>query len=141
MWYNFATMRLNFAKKLKLALLAKRHHLRLVYVFGSVARGDARAQSDIDIAYKATQPLTLQERGQLIDDLYKLFKPAKRPIDLVDLASAPPLLAAQVAREGRKLYGSALDDNLFYGHALQRAIDARPLFELTAQYVHARLAV
>ena len=134
-------MNLTHAQNNQVKKLAKRRHLRLMYVFGSAARGDMHAGSDIDIAYQSVELLSESHRSEIASALYKILEPGRSPIDVVDLATAPPLLVYHIAREGRKLYGNALDDNLFYCHALERAIDARPLFELTTHYVHASLAI
>lgn len=69
-------------------------------VFGSSARGEANAQSDVDVAVGAHggRRLTSLELGDLAS---KLEAAAGRPIDIVDLSSAPPALAYRVFRDGR----------------------------------------
>lgn len=69
-----------------------------VYLFGSHASGDARADSDVDLAVYAGPPLarTLLRhvQGQLSDVL-------KREVDLVDLSAVPTILQVQVIDEGK----------------------------------------
>lgn len=114
--------------------------LTLVYLFGSVARGDTHTHSDIDIAYLARAPLTLQERSDLAQALKPLFHPS-RDIDLVALGNASPLLTRLILSEGTKLHGSAQEEDRFYRTTMKRYIDAKPLFEATQQYVKEHLPV
>jgi predicted nucleotidyltransferase len=71
-----------------------------VYLFGSVARGQARASSDIDIGvlYEATPPATLEGLGG--DLAYDLELVLPRPVDLVVLNRAPADLIHRVLRDG-----------------------------------------
>lgn len=78
-------------------LLEARGDVRLAYVFGSFAAGRTHAASDIDVAVLFTgkpPPATLD---RLTEDLEEV---AGRTVDLVDLASAPPLLRHQIVSTG-----------------------------------------
>ncbi|GAB4424332.1 MAG: hypothetical protein OHK0011_04910 [Turneriella sp.] len=55
-----------FKSKLR-AMLA--HRVQSVWLFGSVARGEARPESDIDLFIVADTYLAFHERGALFDDL------------------------------------------------------------------------
>lgn len=73
---------------------------RITYalVFGSTARGDARPQSDLDIAIGGlTAPMTPLELGDLIGQLEVV---SGREVDLVLLDEAGPGLAYRVFRDG-----------------------------------------
>lgn len=78
------------------------HDPRLGYavVFGSQARGAAHAGSDVDVAVGASggRRLTSLELGEIASELEAA---AGRPVDIVDLESAPPALAYRVFRDGR----------------------------------------
>lgn len=76
--------------------------LLLAYVFGSVGRGDAGEGSDVDVAVLAASELTLSERARLADDLSRAIG-FQNAVDVIDLRSAPPLLAAEVVRDGLRL--------------------------------------
>ncbi|MBI4598909.1 nucleotidyltransferase domain-containing protein [Candidatus Uhrbacteria bacterium] len=121
--------------------LAQEFHLRLLYVFGSFARGDMHAQSDVDLAYVADPALSFEQQMVLQDRLRSILDLGDRPIDLVNRMSATPLLAALIHQEGRKLYGSPTDDERFYRQSVRQYLDAKPLQLATQQYVHERLAL
>lgn len=61
------------------------------WLFGSRASGQARPDSDLDIALLADRPLTLKERVELQLQLMKLW--GLDAVDLVDLRQASALLA------------------------------------------------
>jgi predicted nucleotidyltransferase len=73
------------------------------YLFGSHARGEARPDSDIDIAVllPADAPATVTgPLSTLRGDLERLLR---RPVDLIDLRKAAPDLVHRVLRDGRLL--------------------------------------
>ncbi|MGH7893482.1 MAG: type VII toxin-antitoxin system MntA family adenylyltransferase antitoxin, partial [Candidatus Binatia bacterium] len=80
------------------ATLDGRTDVRLAYVFGSVATGRVHRTSDVDVALVFTAP---PEPGTLDLLTEELEAAVGRPIDLVNLATAPPLLAHEVVRSGR----------------------------------------
>lgn len=61
--------------KLIVARLVERHHIAEMYVYGSVARGDARPDSDVDLIYrlKPGASYSIMEKQQLIDDLESML--------------------------------------------------------------------
>jgi predicted nucleotidyltransferase len=66
-------------------------------LFGSMASGKASADSDLDIAVAADQPLSAAELLQLTEE----FSTAtNRDIDLVDLAAATGLISQQALSTG-----------------------------------------
>lgn len=74
-------------------VLAGEPRIRLAYLFGSVASGDEHPGSDVDVAVLALPPMSLAERERLRS---ALAGAAGRPVDLVALDEAPPLLAREV---------------------------------------------
>src|SRR6266545_3894825 len=87
-----------FAERLA-DLRAVAPRVELVVLFGSVARGRSRPDSDLDVAARCDGPADL-------DALYLLLAPrlANSLLDLVDLRRTGSLLGFQVARHGRLLY-------------------------------------
>lgn len=79
---------------------AREDGIAAAYVFGSVARGVAREDSDIDVAVLCTQtpPATLEGAGlRLASDLERRLG---RAVDLVVLNRAPLDLVHRVLRDG-----------------------------------------
>jgi predicted nucleotidyltransferase len=71
-----------------------------IYLFGSVARGTARASRDVDVGvlYEVTPPATLEGLG--FDLAAKLEPAIGRTVDLVVLNRAPADLIHRVLRDG-----------------------------------------
>lgn len=91
----------------------------LAVLFGSVALGRQRADSDLDIAVSAKQALTAHEKIALISALAEL---TGRPIDLIDLKVVSEPLLGQIVRHGRRILGSdTLYGELISRHLLEQA--------------------
>jgi len=89
--------------------------IRLAMLFGSMAAGTATADSDIDVALTASEPLSAQIRLALMDDLALAFG---RPVDLVDLSAVGEPLLGQIVAGGIRILG----DDAVYGDLLYRHI-------------------
>ena len=91
------------------------HFPKIVFaiLFGSVAAGRQRAESDLDIAVAAEQALTASEKISLINALAVC---SGRPVDLIDLKVVSEPLLGQILRHGRRLFGS----DTFYGELISR---------------------
>jgi len=74
--------------------------LKLAVLFGSTARGKARPKSDVDLGI-LLDPYSPELRFQVEADLGRA---AGRPVDVVLLDDAPPLLRFEIAREGVLLF-------------------------------------
>jgi predicted nucleotidyltransferase len=72
-----------------------------IYRFGSTAQGAATADSDIDVALLARTPLPANMRFGLQEQLAGALR---TDVDLVDLASASPVMAVQVIGHGELIY-------------------------------------
>jgi predicted nucleotidyltransferase len=83
--------------------LAEHGGIRLAILFGSRATGRATANSDIDLAVRATAPLEAAGKIALIE---KLAAATGLPIDLIDLSHAGEPLLGQVLKHGIRLLGS-----------------------------------
>jgi len=73
------------------------------YVFGSVARGDARPASDVDVAVLLTGPVPGRLAGLPYSLERRLELALRRAVQVVVLNSAPPELVARVLRDGEIL--------------------------------------
>lgn len=77
-----------------------------VYMYGSMARGEARQASDIDLAvlYAAPPPASLEGLGFALSD--RLEQLLARPVDLLVLNRASVDLIHRVLRDGVLVYDS-----------------------------------
>lgn len=74
----------------------------LAILFGSVAAGRERAESDIDVAIDVGRILTPHEKMALIA---RLGETTGRPVDLVDLRTVGEPLLGQILGHGKRLVG------------------------------------
>jgi predicted nucleotidyltransferase len=81
-----------------LQVLRTRPGVRLAVLFGSVARGDADAESDVDVLVDVRGDWREQAETALA-----LEDALGRPVQLVSLGQAPPLMLVDVLRDGRVL--------------------------------------
>jgi predicted nucleotidyltransferase len=84
-------------------LLDERFGLDALVLFGSDATGTARNESDIDLAALFQRMPTAIDLLDAESDVARLVG---RDVDLVDLAATSPILAMQVQRTGRCLFGA-----------------------------------
>ncbi|MCL2894663.1 type VII toxin-antitoxin system MntA family adenylyltransferase antitoxin [Brenneria tiliae] len=75
--------------------------IKIIYLFGSQASGQARADSDVDVAIMAEKRLEPVARWELSNQLAKTLH---RDVDLVDLLQASTVLRIEIIRNGRLLY-------------------------------------
>lgn len=82
-----------------IASVLERHpSVSMAILFGSLAAGRERPDSDLDLAVSATAALTAHARIELIDELAAALG---RPIDPIDLTQAHGPLLQQVFTTGR----------------------------------------
>jgi uncharacterized protein len=81
-------------------LVARYPHLARPRVFGSVARGEASEQSDVDILVDALPGATLLDIGGLLIDLEELLQAR---VDLMTPGDFPPNVRAEVLNEAEPL--------------------------------------
>lgn len=89
--------------------------IAIAVLFGSVALGRQRPDSDLDIAVAAEQSLTVNEKIAL---LRALADHTGRPIDLIDLSVVSEPLLGQILRYGRRILGS----DTLYGKLISRHV-------------------
>ena len=92
----------------RIALIAQRHHLQLVALYGSYAKGTERRESDIDIAALGLAPLSFETLLLLHNEFSDAF-PGKE-VDIQSLHRAAPFFQYQVMKDGVILFG---DRHLF----------------------------
>jgi predicted nucleotidyltransferase len=88
----------------KLAEICQRYGIAELLVFGSVARGQSRDDSDIDLLYRLMPGARLGwEIEELDHELAELFD---RRVDLVSARAVHPRLRTAVNSEARQLYAA-----------------------------------
>ncbi len=95
------------------SILAGHPEIGLAILFGSLATGQARPDSDLDLAVDAGRPITADEKMKLIEDLALEFG---RPVDLIDLSTVGEPLRGQVVTRGRRLLG----DDIRYAELIRK---------------------
>lgn len=80
--------------------LEGRYPIRLIGVFGSAARGDARPDSDVDILVEPCPGLSLFKLGAVQLSLEEVLR---RPVDLVFESALKPKVRDRVRAELRAL--------------------------------------
>ncbi len=83
-------------KRADILRVAARHGARNVRVFGSVARGDADAASDVDFLVDMEPGRTLLDLGGLLYDLQELLG---RPVDVVTTKGLRERIRAAVLKD------------------------------------------
>ena len=84
-------------------VLERHNAIRLALLFGSLAKGTAHYESDVDLAVGADHPLDVHETINLISDLAEV---TGRPVDLIDLSTVGEPLLGQIIAGGRRIVGS-----------------------------------
>jgi uncharacterized protein len=72
-----------------------------IYLFGSVATGEAGPESDVDLAVLNDGRLDPVELWDIAGDIANMVN---RDVDLVDLRTASTVLQNQIVTRGRRLY-------------------------------------
>lgn len=117
-------------------LVERNLDVSLAYLFGSVARGEARRGSDLDLAVLFTRMPSPERIAEIV---VAVELAARRSVDLVVLNSAPPLLAHEVVSTGRLLV--CRDDSeraAFEAMAMIRYLDTGHLRRIQHQYLRER---
>jgi predicted nucleotidyltransferase len=72
-----------------------------IIIFGSVAKGTARAESDIDIAYLSSLRKSTYQRFRIGQQLADILH---RDVDLIDFEESSTVFQIQIATTGMVLY-------------------------------------
>lgn len=86
-------------------------NVEFIYLFGSFARGEAREDSDIDIAVFSIEKLNSYELFVLANHLsFEL----KRDVQIIDLKSITTVFAAQIVTNKEMLYSNSEENSSKY---------------------------
>lgn len=87
----------------RLQEIFRSHDVEMAGVFGSVARGEATAQSDIDLLVRFSKRKSLLEMVKLEREVSNVLG---RKVDLLTEGAISPYLRDRVKRELRVIYGA-----------------------------------
>lgn len=96
------------------AVVKKRDGISVAWIFGSVARGESDANSDLDVAVLGPEPLSAATKQALIEDLARAFG---RPVDIVDLHAVRGPIVGRVLHHGTRLF---CEDTTLHANLLKR---------------------
>ena len=91
-------------KKIKESIVSilTRYDVERIAIFGSYARGEAGAHSDIDILVRFARPKSLLQLVQIEDEIRKSIH---MKVDLVTDKAVSPYLAATIHRDEVVIFG------------------------------------
>ena len=84
-------------------VLQQHPEVQLAILFGSLATGEQRWESDVDVAVDIGRALTAQEKMVLIGEI---AAKTGRPVDLIDLSTVGEPLLGEIFKHGVRLVGS-----------------------------------
>jgi len=87
----------------KVSALCDQYHVKTLRVFGSVARGDAGINSDIDLLATFSKPISLLQMVQLERELSRAMG---RKVDLLTSKSVSPYLRSRILKASRPIYAA-----------------------------------
>jgi uncharacterized protein len=119
------------------SLFAPYPEIAVVYLFGSQARGEARPDSDLDLALVYRD----RRRSSEVHDriaAHLAVEAAKATgidrVDVIDLEAQGPIFCHRVLLEGRRIHVADEARRVdFESDALVRAFDFRPTYELATR--------
>lgn len=89
-----------------IAQLCKRHHVKMLALFGSVLRKDFSKDSDIDILVDFEKPVGFFEFADFETKLRKTLR-TSHPLDVITVKSLSPLIAGNVINTSEVVYDKA----------------------------------
>ena len=122
------------AERLRAAFESTPRSVVAAYLFGSVARGEGRRGSDVDVAVLFSEPVEAalgNAVSRLEGDLERVLR---RPVQVVELNRAPADLVHRVLRDGKILLDRDREARLdFEVHARNEYFDLEPIRRLYRQ--------
>lgn len=85
----------------QLQVICKKNSISYLGLFGSFARGDYNQNSDVDLLARYSQPLSLLEKGRVINSFQSILG---REIDLVSAKHLKPQIRTYIDKELKTLY-------------------------------------
>ncbi|KYH33997.1 nucleotidyltransferase domain protein [Clostridium tepidiprofundi DSM 19306] len=118
-----------------LAKLVQEYNIKLMYIFGSYAKGNNTAKSDLDIAVLLGENYNPMCKLELIGELTSIFK--RDDIDLVILNNANSVLKHQVIKYGKLIYMENEDIKVnFEVRVLKEYMDMEYFRKIQMKYIN-----
>jgi len=115
--------------------LLQDYDIKLIYIFGSYAKANNNADSDLDIAILLNNSYNPMDKLSLIGDLTSIFK--RDDIDLVILNSANSVLKHQVIKYGKLIFMKSEDIKVdFEVRVLKEYMDMEPFRKTQMKYIN-----
>ena len=83
--------------------LYNRYHVKTLRIFGSMARGESRMDSDIDLLVTFSKPISLLQMVGLERELSAIIG---RKVDLLTTKSVSRYLRNSILKESRQIYAA-----------------------------------
>jgi predicted nucleotidyltransferase len=87
----------------RIIAICSKYHVATISLFGSLARGEAKEASDIDLLVSFSRPVSLLRMVSLERELTEALG---RKVDLLTEASLSPYLRAQILKERQLVYAA-----------------------------------
>jgi len=111
--------------------------IKLIYIFGSYAKGENRAGSDLDIAIYFDNDVDGFVKLDILDELVGIFN--REDIDLVILNNVDEVLKFQVIKYGKVVYMEDLVTKVtFESRVMSEYMDMEYFREVRNKYSHKR---
>ena len=111
--------------------------IKLIYIFGSYAKGENRAGSDLDIAIYFDNEVDGFVKLDILDELVGIFN--REDIDLVILNNVDEVLKFQVIKYGKVVYMEDLVTKVtFESRVMREYMDMEYFREVRNKYSHKR---
>ena len=83
--------------------LYNKYHVKTLRIFGSMARGESRIDSDVDLLVTFSKPISLLQMVGLERELSNLIG---RKVDLLTTKSVSRYLRNRILKESRQIYAT-----------------------------------
>jgi predicted nucleotidyltransferase len=116
-------------------VLARDPRVAVAWLFGSAARGDMRAESDVDVGIVFGRGVARAERSFALADLASRLEAATapHPVDVVALEDQGHVFVHRALRDGRRIVVNDEERRVdFESDALVWYLDFKPTWDLAA---------